>query len=142
MNKYIEYERAKEKYRQSIEQYDKLLSEKADLFEKTQPTSPALDHERVTGGERVNKNDNYLIRKEELDEKIAAAHNILEGRKFIMELKKDELKVSKSLHDRIYWYKYIENHKPKAIAMKVGYSEVQIYRILKRIEKNIEKEKI
>ena len=46
---YIEYLEAKNKYLNAQREYNKLLDEKSNLFEQTQPSATKLDRERVDG---------------------------------------------------------------------------------------------
>ena len=58
---YIEYVELQEKYYAAQKEYDKVLSEKEELFIRTQPSSIPTDKETVSGGKPSNAFDNYLI---------------------------------------------------------------------------------
>ena len=55
----------------------------------------------------------------------------------LLKLKEQELRASTSVQDKIYKYRYLDRLKVFKIAKLVGYSEPQIYRILKTIRNNI-----
>ena len=136
MNVYIEYSKYEKRYNQAMFNYNDLLQRKEDLLAMAQPHSQKFDQERVSGGNRPNLFDEYLIKKEKenLDELLKESKSILEDRKMLLDMKREELKHSKSPYDRIYWYRYIEKYKVRRVAMAVGYSEAQVYRILNKIE--------
>lgn len=138
INVYLEYESYKQKLYAAQNKFDKLLKRKEELFDMTQPTSPGMG-EKVSGGSPRNRFDSYLIQKEEenLDDLIDEARDILEDRVILLESKLEELKASKNLYDKIYYYRYVENYKINRIAKMVGYSEPQTYRILDKIKRQI-----
>ena len=135
---YLEYEIQKQKLYAAQKKFDKILKRKEELFDMTQPSSPGMG-EKVSGGEPRNKFDSYLIRKEEenLDALLKEAREILEDRKILLESKREELKASNNLYDKIYYYRYIENYRINRISKTVGYSEAQTYRILSKIKRQI-----
>ena len=139
MNVFVEYEKFKKKYLLVLSNYNDLLQRKEDLLAETQPHSQSFDKEPVSGGTKPNRFDQYLINKEKenLDELLKETKSILEDRKMLLDLKREELRQSKSAYDRIYWYRYIERYKVSRISMAVGYSEAQTYRILHKIEERI-----
>ena len=136
---YIEFEVYKNKYYEAQKKYDAILSEKEILFNKTQPKATNYSAEKVRGGETNNSFDIYLIAKDEklIDERLDEIKAILEDRKDLLKMKEEELRESKNVHDRIYVCRYLDRIKVRRIARIVSYSEIQIYRILKQIEKNV-----
>lgn len=135
---YIDFEIYKQKYYEAQKKYDAILSEKEVLFNKTQPKATRYNSEKVAGGEISNSFDNYLIVKDEklIDERLDEIKNILEDRKNLLQMKEVELRDSKNIHDRIYTCRFLDRQKVRKIARIVSYSEIQVYRILKEIEKN------
>lgn len=135
---YLEYESYKQKLYAAQKNFDKILKRKEELFDMTQPTSPGMG-EKVSGGEPRNKFDSYLITKDEenLDALLKEAREILDDRKILLESKREELKASKNLYDKIYYYRFIEYYHVNRIARTVGYSEAQTYRILDKIKRQI-----
>lgn len=138
---YIEYHEYRKRYYDAQRNYNDILSEKERLFDLTQPK--AINYESETGincdSKPVNQFDRYLMLKEtkRLDERLFEAKSILEDRERLLEMKKAELMQSNDVIDKIYILKFIDRVKPKHIAVKVGYSEVHVYRIIKSIRKNL-----
>ena len=136
---YIQYERIKQKYRVSQDNYEELIREKEDLFSLTQPKSQQTDTERVSGGQRENAYDKYLIRQEQsnIEERLEAAKEIMEIRKQMLEQKRAELEASEDVMDRLYYMKYIKRMRAKEICDVIGYSRSQTTRYLKLIRSAI-----
>jgi DNA-directed RNA polymerase specialized sigma subunit len=140
---YIDYEIYKCKYLEIQIQYNEILTEKENLFTKTQPNAIRYDKVQVQGGTYGNGFDEYLIakEKEQIDERLAEARQLLEDRERLLKLKEKELRASKDKLDLIYCMRYVDNKRPYAIARCLNYSESQIYRILDKIQKEIRREK-
>jgi hypothetical protein len=136
---YIQYIELKKKYTAAQEDYDSIINEKEKLFRATQPKGTDFSKEKVVGGISSNPFDNYLIESElkGLDKRLEIARSILEARKVLYQLKKEELKLSTDVYDKIYVYKEMYKLQVYKIAGLVGYSEPQVYRILRKIRKNI-----
>ena len=58
---YLDYIRYKIKYIESQKTVNDILDEKTLIFQRTQPQSSISDSERVDGGTRVNKTEEYVI---------------------------------------------------------------------------------
>lgn len=136
---YIQYIEFKKKYTAAQKDYDSIISEKEKLFRATQPKGTDFSKEKVVGGTSSNLFDNYLIESElkGIDKRLEIARSILEARKVLFRLKEEELKLSKDVYDRVYVYKEIYKLQVYKVAGLVGYSEPQVYRILRKIKKNI-----
>lgn len=136
---YITYEQFKVKYYETQKQYNEILNEKETLFLKTQPKATKFDKERVSGGVSTNTFDEYLIEKErkQIDERLDEVKKILEDRGHLLELKREELKASNNIQDKIYYYRYIDKLNIEKVGRMVGYSRPQVYRILRTIKNNI-----
>ena len=133
------YEEYKNKYYDTQNEYEKVLTEKEKLFMMTQPSSVKFDKEVVSGGITDNTFEKYLILKEEkkIDQRLEEIKSILDDREKLLKLKEQELRASTSVQDKIYKYRYLDKLKVFKIAKLVGYSEPQIYRILKNIRNNL-----
>ena len=105
----------------------------------TQPSAVKFDKEPVGGGITENIFERYLILKEEkkIDQRLEEIKSILDDRERLLKLKEQELRASTDVQDKIYMYRYIDKLKVYKIAKMVGYSEPQIYRILKVIRRNL-----
>lgn len=136
---YIEYHEYKNKYLVAQKEYDKILSEKERLFSKTQPASTDYSKEPTTGGVVENAFDTFVIKMEDrqIDEKLAVARSILEDREKLFKLKEEELESSDNPYDKIYYNSYVKNLSPYKMKRLVGYEVSQIYRILRKIRKNL-----
>lgn len=138
---YIEYHEYLNRYHDAQKNYNDILSEKERMFELTQPKAVRYDTELVMSNdvEPANQFDKYIMLKEvkRLDERLSEAKSILEDRERLLEMKKTELLQSNDVIDKIYIMKFINHTKPKHIAVKVGYSEVHIYRIIRSIRKKL-----
>lgn len=136
---YIEYEEYKNKYYEIQKRFNDVLNEKEVLFNMTQPASMKYDGEPVKGGVHKNVFDEYLMLKEKknIDQRLEEIKAILEDRENLLKLKEAELKNSTHIHDKIYRYRYLDRMKIYKISRLIGYSEPQIYRILKAIKNNI-----
>ena len=136
---YIEYEAYKSKYYDTQKQYNDILNEKEKLFSMTQPKTMKYDGEPVKGGVHKNIFDEYLRLKEQknIDQRLIEIKAILEDRENLLKLKEEELKNSSNIQDKIYVYRYINRMKIYKISRMVGYSEAQIYRLLRVIKSNL-----
>ena len=137
---YLEYESLKNKYLDAQNTYNAILDEKERLFAKTQPKGMRFDKESISGSGKPYTIDDYLIEIEQkgLNKRLEQAWAILFERKSQLFEKEHELKKSKALHDQIYKLRYLELLRPYKIASKVGYSESQVYRIIKIIDDNLQ----
>ena len=141
---FTEYDIFKQKYIEIQSKYNEILTEKENLFTRTQPNAIKYDKLQIEGGKlRENGFDEYLIAKEEdkIDERLAEARQLLEDRGRLLKLKENELRASKNKLDLIYCLRYVDNKRPYAIARCLNYSESQIYRILDKIQKEIRSNK-
>lgn len=138
---YIEYVEYKQKYYAAQREYDKVLSEKEELFIKTQPSAVPTDKEVVSGGKPSNAFDDYLIVKEKkkIDERLEEARSILKNRKELLDLKEEKLKSSKNVYDIVYYSRCIENISPVQIGFSIPCDRSTVYRYMNEIERNIKR---
>lgn len=136
---YHEYADLRKKYIDTQRKYEEILTEKENLFARTLPSAIKYDKDKVQSSSYKNTYDEYLIKKEEkrIDERLEEARLILECRRELLEAKKEELQQSSKIEDTLYLMRYVENEKIRDIADKIGYSESQIHRILKKIRKSV-----
>lgn len=136
---YVDFELFKDKYLETQQKYDEILSEKEALFARTQVKAVQFDKERVSGGVQSNAFESYVIEKErkQIDERLSEVRSLLEDRKELLKLKERELFQSSDIHDKIYRQRYIQRRRVYQIAKGVGYSESQVYRILSVIDEKI-----
>lgn len=136
---YLDYIRYKIKYIESQKTVNDILDEKTLIFQRTQPQSSISDSERVDGGTRVNKTEEYVITLEQrhINERLAEAKAIMMDRLDMLRQKETELRASTRKEDVIYVLKYLDGLGIKEITHQVSYSEAQVYRVLKIIRRNI-----
>lgn len=136
---YQEYHEQKEKYKDAQRLYDSILSEKETLFQRTQPNAVDTSNEKVSGGTQTNTFDAYLIEVEEkkIDQRLSEAKSLMADREKLLRAKREELRSSNEIEDRIYRYRYIERMRIYRIAKMVSYSERQVKRILEQIRDSL-----
>ena len=130
-----EYESTWEKIRKKEKKLIELINKREELFDKTQPQGTKYDKELVDGKNPKNIIEEYIIQKEYMNEKINQLNTTLDDMYQILKRKREELKLSRNLYDRIYYLNYIERLNIQKIANMIGYDRTSIWRHLKRIEK-------
>lgn len=140
---YLEYHDCLEKYKEVQRKYDEILTEKEQLFQRTQPSAIRTDKEKVQGGKLAsNSFDSYLIRKEEtqIEERLAEVKSLLTDRERLLKFKLGELRRSQDLEDKVYLMRYVERVRVYKIATRLSYHESHIYRILNKIDESLKHE--
>lgn len=138
---FLEYERAKIKYSEAQMRFDEALTEQERLLTRTMPNAIRYDKVNVKTSQNGNVLDDYVIAKEEkkIDKKISRLRQLLTDREKLLRLKERELRVSKDNLDQVYCMRFVDNKRTYLIAKTLNYSESQIYRILDKIQRIIEK---
>ena len=131
---YEEYENIWSKIRKIEKKLSDAINEREELFLSTQPKSAALDKELVDGKNPKNAIEQYVIQKEYLNERINQYNQTLDDWYQVLRRKREELKLSKNIYDRIYYLRFIERLSVYKISVLVGYSKEQTYRYLKKIK--------
>ena len=133
---YIDHAVYLQRLHDSQKNLDKIIAEKEELFGRTQPSATDYSADRVNATPSSAPFDAYLIAKEKtrIDERISEAQEIVRDREKLLKLKERELRASKDTHDRIYCMRMLDKWAAHRIADRIGYSTVQIYRILRVIE--------
>lgn len=136
---YLEYAHFKEKYLETQQKYNEILSEKELLFSRTQLQAVQFDKEKVSGGKQTNAFELYLLEKERtrIDERLAEVKSILDDREKLLSLKLQELRQSNVIEDKIYRMRYIDKIRVYKIAKLVNYSDRQVVRILSKINESL-----
>lgn len=134
---YMEYEALKQDYHDTLNRFKHILDKKEVIFQKTQPHSMSYDEERVSGGERVNKADAYMIDLEKLGKELEVAEFIIDKRLRLLRFKEFEIRKSTDIYDIIYCLRYIDRCRILTIAKKTNYSKTSVNRCLKKIRQNI-----
>lgn len=132
---YLEYEEYRMKFLSAQRKYDEVLTEKEDLFDRTQPQGVSFDKERVGGTSDHNSFDEYLVavERKQIDERLAEIKNIMDKRYDLLMDKEDELRASQEIMDRLYVLRFLEHQKMQKIARQINYSESHIYRLMNQL---------
>lgn len=131
---YEEYESIWNTIRKKEKELFELINKRDELFLKTQPKASKFDKEKVDGKNPTNMMEQYVIQKEYLNERIMQLNITLDDIYQVLKRKRDELKQSKNIYDRIYYYRIIERLSMHKIASLIGYSKEQTYRYFKKIK--------
>ena len=140
---YLEYERLLDAQKRTIERYQAVLDQEAELFDRTQPQGTDYGTERVQASAVSTAIDRYIEAKDKLriDQRKAELVEAMEEWEELIESKITALYASQSREDRIYRMKAIENRKVAEIARELHYSPESIYRTLRAIRKKIKDDK-
>lgn len=130
---YEEYESIWNTIRKKEKELFDLINKRDELFLYTQPKSSKFDKEKVDGKKTANMMEEYVIQKEYLNERIMQLNITLDDIYQVLKRKRDELKQSKNIYDRIYYYYCIERLSIFKVSCLMNYSESQIYRKLKNM---------
>lgn len=137
---YKVYEKYKEAYYKSQEEFHEVLNEKERLFSKTQPQSTDYNKDKSSGGKTSNAFDNYLIsvQEKDIDNKLNRCRKIMLHRKLLLENKEEELRKSKNEYDIIYKYHFLDCLSIRQIEKKsdVFSSKSEIDRKIQKIKKD------
>ena len=140
MRLYLMHRKLYLEYEQALQNVRDLIDERELLFTKTEPKSSV--GEKVSGGTRINKTEEYVIQMEQrhIKERLEEAKSILKDRQEIMLIKESELRRSKDLYTQIYLLKWVDGLKADKIVKELDISRSQIYNIIGHITKQIERE--
>lgn len=134
MHYIMRYKRNRLKYEAALDFHEQLVSQREALFQRTQPQAIQIKEDKIMGSGSGNPLEDYAIRSQQLDERIKKAAKLVWQRRNLLKRAESDLRASKGTWDRIFVYHYLENRKISWIAMRMGYSERQVYRILQKIQ--------
>lgn len=134
---YLEYEEIKRKYQKVQDKYNKLLDKYENVFNITQPKSTDYSKEKTNGGEFENSFDTYLIEEEKgkIKRNLRQTLELLNRRKTLFEQKKEELKNSTNVYDKVYYYRVILNKTATQISYLIPCDRKTTYNYMHSIEK-------
>lgn len=130
---YEEYESIWNTIRKKEKELFDLINKRDELFLYTQPKSSKFDKEKVDSKTTQNIMEAYVIQKEYLNERIMQLNIALDDIYQVLKRKRDELRQSKNVYDRIYYYFCIERLTIYKISNLTNYSQSQVYRKLKKM---------
>lgn len=137
MNLYEEHYEILKKYKKADKIYNKVLEKKALLVLKTQPKSVDTTKENVSGGKNIDNFALFVEKLEKLDPEIQRTRNERSLQEYFLKKKTIELKNSKEVLDKIYYYRFVERLKVRYIPYKINYSRSRTYDLLKEIEETL-----
>lgn len=144
MRYYKEHRKEYLEYLQAQDVLNDVVNEYLVVFQKTQPHSPCYSGIQFSGIH--NKVEDYVIEVESrhLKQRAEDAEKTLHLKKELLDLKEEELRKSRDIYDLLYTAKWIDNKRVKDIIRDLDlkgiyYSTSQIYEIIKRIKKEIER---
>lgn len=129
---YLEYEEFKKKYQKVQDKYNKLLDKYETIFNITQPKSTDYSKEKTNGGKTGNPFDTYLIQEESgnIKRKLREALELLNGRKILLEQKKEDLKNSNNEYDKVYYNRVLLNKTATQISYLIPCDRKTVYRYM------------
>ncbi len=140
---YVDYVILKQSYDESLRRLKELLDKKEEAFTRTLPNAIRYDLQKVMHSVSTNSAlDDYVMDVEKIDQQIRSAKIILMERKDMLDLKEEELKKSRDTDDRVYFLKYIQRLTVEQIAIRMHYSEGNIYYHLAKIKHQIKKQSL
>lgn len=140
---YIDYVILKQSYDESLRRLKELLDRKEEAFTRTLPSAIRYDLQKVLHSITSHSTlDDYVMDVEKIDQQIRSAKIILMDRKEMLDLKEEELKKSRDVDDRVYYLKYIQRLTVEQIAIRMHYSEGNIYYHLAKIKHQIKKQSL
>lgn len=140
---YVDYVILKQSYDESLRRLKELLDKKEEAFTRTLPNAIRYDLQKVMHSVSTNSAlDDYIMDVEKIDQQIRSAKIILMERKDMLDLKEEELKKSRDTDDRVYFLKYIQRLTVEQIAIRMHYSEGNIYYHLAKIKHQIKKQSL
>lgn len=134
---YEEYETIWSKIRKIERELFALINKRDELFSQTQPKSSSMDKELVDGKNPKNMMEEYIIQKEYYNEKIEQLNQTLDDWYQALRRKREELKLSKDIYDRIYYFRLIERLSPEKIAYLIPCDRATVYRYMQNMCKNV-----
>ena len=140
---YVDYVILKQSYDESLRRLKELLDKKEEAFTRTLPNAIRYDLTKVIHSVSTNSAlDDYVMNIEAIEQEIRRARVIVYERKEMLNLKEEELKKSRDTDDRVYFLKYIQRLTVEQIAIRMHYSEGNIYYHLAKIKHQIKKQSL
>lgn len=133
---FIQYHELKKEYTKAKIDYNRASEKKAEYMYSVLPGGTNNETELVKGGSS-DKLLNYTIRMDEIEKEIEVRRNLRDYLLYRLKLKAIELKNSREILDRIYYYSYVERLKVNKFCRLIGYSRAQTYRKLEEIQEKL-----
>ncbi len=133
---YPEYEKTKSRFYDSQRRFAQLLMEKERIFASTLPSGIRYDKDvvQVTPSDPMER---FVGDLEDIEKKLSQVRDAVKDWEILLSVKERELRESKEIPDKVYSMRYLDKMSVGKIAYIISYSKRQVFRILKKIEKNI-----
>lgn len=123
-----DHKRQKAKLAEDYSRLEKLLDEKQEIFDRTQPGSGGSE---VKSSPRNDKLDAYLIASEIISKRIEESWAVIAEREKLLHLTTLALAASPAQADMVYYRFVVQGKTIKQIAAEMHYTERQIRRLLR-----------
>lgn len=133
---YPEYEKTKSRFYDSQRRFAQLLMEKERIFANTLPCGIRYDKDVVQSSPTVPL-ETYVADLEEIEKKLSQVRDSVKDWEILLSVKERELRESKEIPDKVYVMRYLDKMSVNKVSNNLSYSKRQIFRILNKIEKNI-----
>lgn len=115
--------------------------EKAMYFQETQPSSPKYS-EKVNSSHKPSETFlRYAEKTAEIDKELEELYKEKEILEKYLKKMEESLRQMKGILEKIFVARYIDGFNVRRIAMKTGYSEPHIYRLLGEVNRRIKGDK-
>ena len=135
---YIDYEQVKMRFYDTQKRFTNLLLDKERIFTNTLPSGIRYDKDVVQASPTVPL-ETYVAELEEVEKKLSQARETMKDWEILLSVKEKELRESKDIPDKIYTMRYLERWGISRISKNISYSRSQTYKILKKIDKTVDK---
>lgn len=127
---FVDHARQKGELTKTFRQLEKLLAEKQEVFDRTQPGSGGSE---VKTSPRNDKYDAYLIATEIIDRRIDDTWENIGQWEKLLEKTEQALAASKDVLDRVYYLTEVRGCTIGQVSKSLNYTERQVRRFWRRI---------
>ena len=135
---YPEYEKTKTKFYDLQRRFAQLMMDKERIYTNTLPSGIRYDKDIIQTSPTIPL-ENYVAQLEEIEKKITQVKDLAKDWEILLSVKERELRQSNETPDRIYVMRYLDRWGISRISKSIAYSRSQTYKILKKIDKTVEK---
>lgn len=138
---YLEYHELLKKYREADKNYIEVLEKGNKLLLDVLPKATKyqeilINHTNVSSDEKLIR---YISEIRNIENMINESKNVKTILDYELKKLKLEMKESKNVYDKVYYYHWIEKKSPYKFNKIVGYSKSQIYKFIAEIKQNLYK---
>ena len=132
---YPEYQEIMISYRRTQKKYLSLVERKEELLAMAGPSAIRYDKEKVQTSVRDTISIT-LAKLTDISAELDAVKEVLRDKEYLLKQKRQELRASRFVEDQIFCMYFVDGIGVRRIAMRVGYSRSQVFRILKKMRLN------